>query len=182
VDRIATAFADVIDAKSPFTGSHSRNVAVVAERLAVALGLPATSARDVRRGGLLHDIGKLGIPNRILDKPGRLTADEYLQIREHPELSLRILRPVAIFGRVAEIAAAHHERLDGTGYFRGLDAERLAIEERVVAVADVYEALTADRPYRAAMAPEQAFEVMGRMAGDHLAADVLATLPAVIGR
>ena len=181
VDRIATAFADVVDAKSPFTGSHSRNVAVLAEDLAMELGLPEGSARDVRRGGLLHDIGKLGVPNRILDKPGRLTADEYLLIREHPELSLRILRPVGIFRRVAEIAAAHHERLDGTGYFRGLDAERLAIEARVVAVADVYEALTADRPYRAAMAPEEALSVMARMAGDHLATDVLGALPAVIG-
>ena len=181
VDRIAMAFADVIDAKSPFTGSHSRNVAVLAERLAGALGLPSSSARDVRRGGLLHDIGKLGIPNRILDKPGRLTADEYLAIREHPALSLRILAPVSIFSRVAEIAAAHHERMDGTGYFRGLDAERLAVEARVVAVADVYEALTADRPYRASMGPDEALTIMSRMAGDHLAADVVAALPAVIG-
>ncbi|HEY6608847.1 MAG TPA: HD domain-containing phosphohydrolase [Candidatus Limnocylindria bacterium] len=182
VDRIAMAFADVVDAKSPFTGSHSRNVAAFAESLADELGLPPASARDVRRGGLLHDIGKLGVPNRILDKPDRLTADEYLQIREHPELSLRILQPVAIFSRVAEIAAAHHERMDGTGYYRGLDAERLAIEARVVAVADVYEALTADRPYRAAMTADEALEVMGRMAGDHLATEVLAKLPAVIGR
>jgi putative nucleotidyltransferase with HDIG domain len=181
VDRIAMAFADVVDAKSPFTGSHSRNVATFAEALARELGLPEASARDVRRGGLLHDIGKLGVPNRILDKPGRLTADEYLRIREHPQLSLRILQPVAIFSQVAEIAAAHHERLDGTGYFRGLNAERLAIEARVVAVADVYEALTADRPYRAAMPPEEALAIMERMAGDHLAIDVLAALPAVIG-
>ena len=180
VDRIATAFADVVDAKSPFTGSHSRNVAALAESLAVQLGLPAASARDVRRGGLLHDIGKLGVPNRILDKPGRLTADEYLQIREHPALSLRILQPVPIFSHVAEIAAAHHERMDGTGYFRGLDAEQLAIEARVVAVADVYEALTADRPYRAAMPAERALGVMEGMAGDHLAADVLDSLSAVV--
>ena len=182
VDRIAMAFADVIDAKSPFTGSHSRNVAVLAEGLACALGLPSSSARDVRRGGLLHDIGKLGVPNRILDKPGRLTADEYLAIRQHPALSLRILEPVAIFSRVAEIAAAHHERMDGTGYFRGLDAERLAVEARVVAVADVYEALTAERPYRASMDPDEALTIMSRMAGDHLAADVVATLPQVISR
>lgn len=181
VDRIATAFADVVDAKSPFTGSHSRNVALIARDLAIKLGLPATAVRDVRRGGLLHDIGKLGVPNRILDKPGRLTADEYLQVRQHPELSLRILQPVAIFHRVAEIAAAHHERLDGTGYYRGYDAERLAIESRIVAVADVYEALTAERPYRAAMSPEAALGVMATMAGDHLASDIVATLPTVIG-
>ncbi|MEO5987230.1 MAG: HD domain-containing phosphohydrolase [Candidatus Limnocylindria bacterium] len=180
VDRIATAFADVVDAKSPFTGSHSRNVATIAQDLALKIGLPERDVRDVRRGGLLHDIGKLGVPNRILDKPGRLTADEYLQVREHPELSLRILQPVPIFRRVAEIAAAHHERLDGTGYFRGLDAERLAIEARIVAVADVYEALTAERPYREAMPPEAALAVMAKMSGDHLAADIVGTLPDII--
>ncbi len=182
VDRIATAFADVVDAKSPFTGAHSRNVAILAEGLATQLGLPADDVRDIRRGGLLHDIGKLGVPNRILDKPGRLTADEYLQVREHPELSLRILAPVAIFSRVAEIAAAHHERLDGTGYFRGLDAERLGLGARIVAVADVYEALTADRPYREAMAPEAALAVMSTMSGDHLAADIVGMLPTTIDR
>lgn len=176
VDRIASAFADVIDAKSPFTASHSRRVAEIAGTLARRFGLPPADVRDVRRAGLLHDIGKLGVPNRILDKPGRLTADEYLLIREHPELSLRILAPVTIFGRVAELAASHHERLDGTGYFRGLDADALSLSARIVAVADVYEALTADRPYREAWAPERAMDVMRRSAGEHLASDVIEAL------
>lgn len=176
VDRIGSAFADVIDAKSPFTASHSRRVAEIAAGLAERFGLPEADVRDVRRAGLLHDIGKLGVPNRILDKPGRLTADEYMIIREHPMLSLRILEPVSIFDRVAELAASHHERLDGTGYFRGLDAEALSLGARIVAVADVYEALTADRPYRAAWTPERAMAVMRASAGDHLAADVVEAL------
>lgn len=104
-----------------------------------------------------------------------------MAIRRHPELSLRILEPVGILGRVADLAASHHERLDGTGYPRGLAAEELALEARIVAAADVYEALTADRPYRAAMAPEAAFTVMDGMVGDHLAADAVAALRAVIG-
>lgn len=173
VDRIASAFADVIDAKSPYTASHSRRVAEIAHGLATHFGLSEADARDVRRAGLLHDIGKLGIPNSILDKPGRLTADEYMRVREHPELSLRILRPVGIFARVAELAACHHERLDGTGYFRGFDAEALDLGARIVAVADVYEALTADRPYREAWSPERALAVMRSTAGEHLAADVI---------
>lgn len=179
VDRIASAFADVVDAKSPYTASHSRRVADIADGLARHFGLADTEVRDVRRAGLLHDIGKLGIPNAILDKPGRLTADEYLRIREHPELSLRILAPVGIFGRVSELAACHHERLDGTGYFRGLGADSLSLGARIVAVSDVYEALTADRPYREAWTPERALEVMRRTAGDHLAADVIDGLESV---
>lgn len=177
IDRKARAFADVIDAKSPYTASHSRRVAEIARALAERFGMPVTDVRDVGRAGLLHDLGKLGIPNRILDKPGRLTADEYLQIRRHPELSLRILEPVTIFGRVAEMAACHHERLDGTGYFRGLDAESLGLGARIVAVADVYEALTADRPYRQAWSPERAMHVMRVSAGEHLAADVVEAIP-----
>ncbi|MEO7294911.1 MAG: HD domain-containing phosphohydrolase [Candidatus Limnocylindria bacterium] len=180
VDRIAMAFAEVIDAKSPYTASHSRGVAQIAGRLAERFGMTAADARDVRRAGLLHDIGKLGIPNLILDKPGRLTADEYLQVREHPELSLRILEPVAIFGRVAEMAACHHERLDGTGYYRGFNAESLGLGARIVAVADVYEALTADRPYRTAWSPERAMQVMRQTAGEHLAADVVEAIPDVV--
>ena len=95
---------------------------------------------------LIDDLGKLGVPNAILDKPGPLTEAEYEQIKRHPELTLRILSPVVELQSVAEMAACHHERLDGRGYFRGLAAPSLAMGARIVAVADVYEALIADRP------------------------------------
>ncbi len=176
IDRIASAFADIVDAKSPFTGSHSKRVADLAEGLAARLGLPASEVVDVRRAGLLHDLGKLGVPNLVLDKPGRLDATELEVIRRHPELTLRILAPVPTFTGVAELAACHHERLDGTGYFRGLTAPELALGARVVAVADVFEAMTADRPYRPAMSTAQAFEIMRASAGEHLAADVVEAL------
>lgn len=182
IDQLAGAFADVIDAKSPFTGSHSRRVAQVADALALRMGLPPATRVDIRRAGLLHDIGKLGVPNVILDKPGRLDASEMELIRRHPELALRILGAVPRFHAVAELAACHHERLDGAGYFRGLGGESLGAGARIIAVADVFEALTADRPYRMAMDPEAALGLMRRDAGDHLAREVLAVLPDVLAR
>jgi HD-GYP domain-containing protein (c-di-GMP phosphodiesterase class II) len=180
IDRIAEAFADVVDAKSPFTGLHSRRVADVAERLAISLGLAPNEIVDVRRAGLLHDLGKLGVPNAILDKPARLEPDEIAVSQRHPELSLRILAPIPTFAAVAELAACHHERLDGRGYFRGLAAPALATGARIVTVADVWEALTADRPYRARMDPEQALAIIRAETGDHLAAEVVTTLEELV--
>ena len=176
IDLIAGAFADIIDAKSPYTGRPSQNVASIAHGLATRLGLQDSDRLDVRRAALLHDIGKLGVPNIILDKPGPLDAAEFAIIKQHPALSLRILEPIGAFSRVAQIAASHHEKLDGTGYFRGLDAETLGISARIVSVADVFEAMTADRPYRAPMPPEVALSLMRKSAGEHLAADVIAAL------
>lgn len=180
VDRLASAFADIVDAKSPFTGSHSQRVASVAEGIAVHLGLPDRDIVDVRRAGLLHDLGKLGVPNTILDKPSRLEPSEFEVIRRHPELTLRILEPVPAFAAVAELAACHHERLDGRGYFRGLTEPELTMGARIVAVADVYEALTADRPYRTAMPTEVALGVLRSEAGEHLAGDVVEALAATL--
>ena len=180
LDRIASAFADIVDAKSPLTASHSQRVAGYAWAVAERLGLSANEATDVRRAGLLHDLGKLGVPNAILDKPAALTEAEYEQIKRHPELTLQILSPVAQLSSVAEMAACHHERLDGRGYFRGLAAPSLAMGARIVAVADVYEALTADRPYRAAMPYEQAIAILDEETGGHLAHDVVAALKAVV--
>jgi putative nucleotidyltransferase with HDIG domain len=180
VDRIASAFADIVDAKSPFTGSHSQRVAGIAEALAETLELPVPDRVDARRAGLLHDIGKLGVPNTILDKPAALDEAEFEQIRRHPELTRRILAPIPTFDRVAELGAAHHERLDGRGYFRGLAAPELNLGARIVAVADVFEALTADRPYRAAMSRAQAFEILAAETGDHLASEVVDALRDVV--
>ena len=180
VDEIASAFADIIDAKSPYTGSHSQGVARLANAMAVRIGLPDRDVIDIRRAALLHDLGKLGVPNTVLDKPGALDTTELDLVRRHPELSLRILSPIPKLSRVAELAACHHERLDGRGYFRGLAAEELAIGARIVAVADVFEALTANRPYRAAMTVERAFEILRLESGGHLAADVVEVLRDVI--
>ena len=161
VDRVAEAFALVIDAKSPYTYRHSTRVAELAVAAASALDFDANGLRDLRRAGLLHDIGKLAVPNSILDKPARLTDDERRRVEQHPRLSEEILSRIGRFGEIASVAGAHHEKLDGSGYWRGVAADAIPQAARVLAVADVYEALTADRPYRAAMRPEEALGILG---------------------
>jgi putative nucleotidyltransferase with HDIG domain len=180
LDRIAEAFAHIVDAKSPYTGRHSAGVADIAVALAAALGLDVDAQRDLRRAGLLHDIGKLGVSNRILDKPGKLDDAEWAAMRRHPELTLQILDRVPAFRSLAQVAAAHHERLDGSGYFRGLGAAQLDQPSRILAVADVAEALSAERPYREALPPETVLEIMRRDAGHALDAQAFAALEAVL--
>jgi HD-GYP domain-containing protein (c-di-GMP phosphodiesterase class II) len=165
LDRIAEAFARVIDAKSPFTAKHSEGVARYAVAIAEQLDFDAVALRDLRRAGLLHDVGKLGISNAILDKPSKLTDEEFRQIRLHPAYSEQILLRIRAFRGWAVDAAAHHERLDGRGYHRGVDGSALSPAARTLAVADVYEALTADRPYRGPMAPDEALALMRRDVG-----------------
>ncbi len=160
LDRVAEGFARVIDAKSPYTFRHSERVAEIAVDIGRELGFTATELRDLRRAGLLHDIGKLGVSNLILDKPGKLTDEEMGQIRRHPDFTYRILARVGPLHELADLAASHHERMDGAGYHRGINAGELPISARVLAVADIFEALSADRPYRGALPPETVLEIM----------------------
>ena len=159
IDTICEAFADVIDAKSPFTARHSRGVATYAGLIGAQLGFSRTRLRELHRAGMLHDIGKLGIPNTILDKPAKLTDDEFARIRLHPSYTESILAGIPAFAGFAAVAAAHHERLDGRGYHRGVPAGDLPLSARALAVADVFEALTADRPYRSPMDPAEALAI-----------------------
>jgi HD-GYP domain-containing protein (c-di-GMP phosphodiesterase class II) len=160
LDAIAYAFAGVIDAKSPWTYRHSDRTCMIVLGLAAAVGAGDDELSDLRRAALLHDVGKLAISNRILDKPGKLTPAEFARIREHPEMTRRVLERVPGFSPLAPVAAAHHERLDGSGYPHGWTAEQLTMPMRLLAVADVYEALTSERPYRAAMRSDQALEII----------------------
>jgi putative nucleotidyltransferase with HDIG domain len=160
LDDIAEAFADVIDAKSPYTADHSRRVTLYADVIAEELGLGAAHRRWLRRAALLHDIGKLAVSNQILDKPGRPTEEEWRSIRDHPAHTIAILSRVSAFADLAIVAGGHHERLDGTGYPEGLTAEDLCFEAMILATADVYDALTADRPYRAAMPHSAAMAIL----------------------
>ena len=162
VDAICETFADVVDAKSPFTYRHSLGVMHAAVAIGNVLGLPAVRMQVLRRAALLHDVGKLSISNTILDKPTRLTESELAIVKRHPGLSAEILRHIGAFREIAVLAGEHHEKMDGSGYPHGLCGKDLSIESRLLAVADVYGALAEKRPYREALEPAQIAEVMDR--------------------
>ena len=182
VEDIAAAFADVIDAKSPFTAGHSHRVTLFTDMIAEEMGLDAAHRRWLRRAALLHDIGKLAVSNQILDKPGKPAEAEWRSIRSHPAHSAEILHKVAIFRDFADIAGAHHERLDGKGYPYGLKGDEIVPEVRMLTVADVFDALTADRPYRAAMTVEEAFAILDRDTGAAFDGECVAALKCAVGR
>ena len=184
LDVIARAFADIIDAKSPYTYAHSRNVAAYALGIAREMRLDGATQRRVYRAGLLHDIGKLGVSNSILDKAGRLTASERTAVERHPFFTWEILSRVPAFRDFAWSAALHHERLDGSGYPWHLSGNRLDMTARILCVADVYEALTADRPYRGPMSWEQAYGLLSEGRGtayDPRVLDALAACHSAVG-
>jgi putative nucleotidyltransferase with HDIG domain len=176
IDRVARAFAQVVDAKSPWTFRHSEGVARIAVGMATTLGMPTEDVTRVYRASLLHDIGKLGVSNLILDKPGELTTEELLELRRHPEYSYQILSRVSCFREIAEIAGAHHERLDGRGYYRGLTGSQLTREMRLVAVADICDALSTSRPYRSALPPDEVLKLIRRDAGSALCPECVEAL------
>jgi putative nucleotidyltransferase with HDIG domain len=180
LDLVAHAFASIVDAKSPYTAQHSEGVVAIALELAALMDLEIGSRTTLRRAALLHDVGKLGVSNRILDKPNRLGQREWEIVRRHPRWSREILARVSAFQDVARVAAAHHERLDGSGYYRGLTAGQLDRPSRILAVADVAEALSADRPYRSALSPDQVLRIMRQDANRTLDPDAVTALGHVL--
>jgi putative nucleotidyltransferase with HDIG domain len=165
LDRLAEGFAQVIDAKSPWTFRHSEGVAFLAAGIAEVMGFDAAAVRRLRRAALLHDIGKLGVSNLLLDKPGKLEPAELEATRKHTYFTRQILRRVKGFRDLADMAAAHHERLDGTGYHRGLDAAQLGTEARILTISDKFEALASRRPYRDDLTEEQVMDILVREIG-----------------
>lgn len=165
LDDIAAGFARVIDAKSPFTSGHSERVALFTDLIGEEMGLDAADRRLLKRAALLHDIGKLGVSSSVLEKPGKLDDAEWVQMRRHSEFSEQILCNVSALSGAALIGGAHHEKLDGTGYPRGLTADQIPMEVRIVSTADVFDALTADRPYRASMPVAEAMAILREGAG-----------------
>lgn len=181
LDRIAEVFAEIVDAKSPFTGAHSQRVTQLAVSIAHQLGWDAVDVAEVRRAGLLHDLGKLTVPNTILDKPSPLTASEWEVMRMHALFTERILEHVRGFSWLAFAAASHHERLDGSGYCRGLHGDQVPDLSRVLAVADVFDALSTRRPYRPALGPDEALAFMERDRGTGLSPDAMDALVEALG-
>jgi HD-GYP domain-containing protein (c-di-GMP phosphodiesterase class II) len=181
LDDIAAAFAQVIDSKSPYTSGHSERVTLFTDLIAKQMELTEAQRRWLKRAALLHDIGKLGVSNSILDKPGKLDPDEWKLMKMHAVHSETILSRIVAFSELASIAAAHHERLDGKGYPRGLKGDEIAFETRIITTADIFDALTAERPYRAAMSVTKALAVMSEMVGSAIDADCFAALRQGVG-
>jgi hypothetical protein len=150
------AFVRAIDARDPYTARHSEKVAGYAVQLAESLGLPPCACERIRLAGLLHDVGKVALERSVLHKPGRLSDEEWEQVRAHPGMSAHIIGGVQRFAEFLDGARHHHERFDGDGYPDGLKGEEIPFDARILAVADAYDAMTSDRSYRAALSHEEA--------------------------
>jgi len=159
------ALARTIDAKSPWTLGHSERAAEMGLKIGKVLGLGQKELDDLHRGALLHDIGKIGIPPTILDKPGKLTPEETAVMREHPLIGERILQPIAAYADVISVVSQHHEWFDGSGYPRNLSGSEISFIARIYAVADVFDALVADRPYRGGLALDAVIDYIKERSG-----------------
>jgi len=159
-ESVVFALARTIEAKCRYTLGHSERVTQYALTLAEKIGLSATEQDILRRGAVLHDIGKLSIPDALLNKPGRLTPEEFAIIQRHPAEGARIVEPLRSARDVVPLVRWHHERLDGAGYPDGLFGGAIPLLTRVLSVADVYDALSSDRPYRVALTHEQCVELL----------------------
>ena len=172
------SLVQALDARDPYTKGHSEQVSQLAVMIGKELGLPAPEIEDIRLAGLLHDIGKIGIPEKILNKPANLTATEFNQIKMHPYISAQILKPIALFKPLQPFVYHHHERWDGKGYPDGLKGENIPLGARVLAVADAFDAITADRIYRPGKSDNAAVNELVKCAGiqfDPLVVDALLT-------
>jgi putative nucleotidyltransferase with HDIG domain len=165
--------ANALEAKDVYTRGHSERVGASSRRLALAVGLPAAEVEIVARAGLLHDIGKIGVPETLLRKAGPLTSEEWTFMRRHPVIGAQIVAPFEFFTAGAVVIRHHHERMDGSGYPDGLRGDAIPIGARIVAVADVYDALTSDRPYRPAMSSEAALALLREQAGTALDEEIV---------
>ncbi|MEO6461603.1 MAG: HD domain-containing phosphohydrolase [Candidatus Eisenbacteria bacterium] len=158
--QVIIALAATIDARDPYTAGHSERVSYYAELLGRAVGVSSEEQRLLHFGGLFHDIGKIAIRDSVLLKPGKLTPDEFKEIRRHPVVGRDLLRDMRTLDAAIPIVYHHHERFDGSGYPEGLAGEAIPLLARIASIADVYDALTTSRPYRGAMTRAEALEVM----------------------
>ncbi|WP_427366653.1 HD-GYP domain-containing protein [Candidatus Caldatribacterium saccharofermentans] len=174
--ELLRALTAAVDAKDPYTRGHSARVAQLALRIADCLNLSGKEKEVIEYAAILHDVGKIGITDTILSKPGRLSPEEYRVIQEHPLIGYRIVKDVDFLRRVAEIILTHHERCNGHGYPEGRKMEEIPLEARIVAVADVFDALTSERPYRRAYTVDEALEIMENEEEGHFDPKILAVL------
>ena len=182
LDDISAAFGQVVDSKSPYTSGHSARVALYTDLIAEEMGLSPERRRWLKRGALLHDVGKLGVSNSILDKPGKLTAEEWKAVQLHATFTEVILSRIGAFSELALIAGAHHERLDGGGYPRGMSGDDISIDTRIITTADIFDAITAARPYRGAIPVPRTLEMMAETVGTAIDARCFEALKAALAR
>jgi HD-GYP domain-containing protein (c-di-GMP phosphodiesterase class II) len=171
---MACTLVSLVDLRDSYTGGHSSRVGTYARGIAIQLGLPEAQLEQVVMAALLHDIGKIGVPDHVLLKQGKLTAEEFGHIKKHPELGWMALKSINDFKSISLIVLHHHESMDGAGYPGGLKGSAIPLGSRIIAVADSYDALTTDRPYRTARTREQAVDELLRCAESQFDARVLA--------
>ena len=181
LDAIAGAFADLVDTRTPMMGRHGRRVADFTARTSAALGLESRVADDVRRAALLHDIGKLLVPIAFLEKPAALSAQEKQVVDEHARNGAAVLERSRVLGGLAPLIAGHHEKLDGNGRFPTLVDDDRELGSRIIALADRFEAMTAERPYRPAMTPAAAWKSLRDTTTEPLASVVLRVMERTVG-
>jgi putative nucleotidyltransferase with HDIG domain len=166
-DATIKGWSHALDMRDKETEGHTQRVTELTERLARAMDVSEAEIVHIRRGALLHDIGKMGVPDGILLKPGNLTDDEWVLMYKHPQLAFDMLAPITYLKPALDIPHCHHEKWDGTGYPRGLKGEQIPLAARLFAVVDVWDALRSDRPYRKAWPEEQVLEHIRSQAGTH---------------
>jgi HD-GYP domain-containing protein (c-di-GMP phosphodiesterase class II) len=175
-DNFLHALADAVDLRDPYTARHSVRVAELAGALGERLGLQGDTLWGLQAVARVHDVGKITVPDSVLRKAGALTPEEYEEMKGHVGAGVRILQHISLYRDSLEILAQHHERLDGSGYPRGLKGEEIIFPARVLAVADAYDAMTTDRPYRRAKTPEEAVRELYRVAGKEYDLNVVRAL------
>jgi putative nucleotidyltransferase with HDIG domain len=170
--ELIEAFIAAVDARDHYTYDHSEHVSNYSEKLARKMNLSDEEVERVRLGALLHDIGKIGIPDNILNKIGNLTNEEYEVIKQHPIIGTKIIEPIKAMGVYGQIILYHHEWFDGTGYPYGLKESEIPLEARIVSICDVFDAMTTDRPYRSAIPKEKALQIINVMVGSQFDPEV----------
>ena len=176
------AFAKALEAKDHFTGEHVERTVKYATDIAKALELSPEEIENLKQAAILHDLGKVGIPEKILLKKGKLTAAEYEEIKKHPQIGVEIIRPIQSLHNVIPFMLYHHERWDGRGYPAGLKGEEIPVGARIVAIADVFEALISDRPYRKAFSMEQALRIIKEGAGTQFDPDIVSIFLRILSK
>ena len=154
------SLSNLVEAKDAYTDNHTRRVADLAIALGKKVDLSAEQLRNVEVGAMIHDIGKVATPESILNKPGALTTEEFEVMKSHPEAGAKIIKPITALGKASELVLSHHEKLDGSGYPQGLLADAISIETRIVTIADIFDALYTDRPYRKGMSLEKSLSII----------------------